>query len=261
MEKLIILQYSLKGDFIKEWPSACDVAEYYNVDSGSITACCTGRSRKSVGFVWKYKYPEKVQKKRRRVQRARKKPCERKPDTGKKISSGRKIPVVQYDMNCEKVREYSCAEEAAIAVGCKKRAINRACHKKLCSVKKHFWRYIWDTIEKEKMMIWQQKKNAEYKKPRNNKNQISAIMQFTIDGQYIKTWNFYKEAVKATKIHNIYRALGNFHHSAGGFIWVKASDFKEKGMSVVDAKVEAIKRSTMKKYLYDKFLEKGKTCQ
>jgi len=257
MEKLIILQYSLKGDFIKEWPSACDVAEYYNVDSGSITACCTGRSRKSVGFVWKYKYPEKVQKKRRRVQRARKKPCERKPDTGKKISSGRKIPVVQYDMNCEKVREYSCAEEAALAVGCRRETISQACHKKLCSVKKHFWRYVWDTIEKEDMLLWQQKKDAAYRKPKSKTKQI---MQFTLNGQFIKTWHSCREAMEATKIHSVYRALDKFH-SAGGFIWVRASDFEEKGMSVVDAKVEAIKRSTVKKYLYNKFLEKRETCQ
>jgi len=252
MGKLIVLQYSLKGDFIKEWPSACDVAEHYNINSGSITACCTGRTRKSVGFVWKYKHPETVQKKRRRVQRARKKPYERNPDTGRKISSGRKIPVVQYNMNCEAVKEYSCAEEAAAAVDCKRESISHACYKKFCSVKGHFWRYVWDTIKKEEMLIWQQKKDAAYRKPKSKTRQI---MQFTLNGQFLKTWHSCREAVEATKIHNVYRALNKFH-SAGGFIWARVSDFEKHGQAMITAKIEAIKRSTVREYLCNKFSEK-----
>lgn len=51
----IVLQYNLKGDFIKEWPSASEAARFYGICKTSIIKCCNGKQKTSCGFIWKYK--------------------------------------------------------------------------------------------------------------------------------------------------------------------------------------------------------------
>lgn len=53
-----VLQYSLDGEFIKEWDSACEAAAavsgvYGAV--GNIYQCCLGHYKTAYGYVWKYK--------------------------------------------------------------------------------------------------------------------------------------------------------------------------------------------------------------
>ena len=50
-----ILQYSLTGEFIKEWAYMKEASVFYNVDQSSIMRCCKGVFKKSCGFIWKYK--------------------------------------------------------------------------------------------------------------------------------------------------------------------------------------------------------------
>lgn len=48
-------QYSLQGEFIREWRCMSEAADYYNVDRSSLMRCCQGKFKKSAGFVWKYR--------------------------------------------------------------------------------------------------------------------------------------------------------------------------------------------------------------
>jgi group I intron endonuclease len=50
-----ILQYSLYGDFIKEWSSINEASEYYKICSTGITNCLKGRSKTCNKYKWKYK--------------------------------------------------------------------------------------------------------------------------------------------------------------------------------------------------------------
>jgi hypothetical protein len=50
-----IVQYDLKGKFIKEWDSAKDAGDVLNVSSKDINTNCRGITKKSHGFIWKYK--------------------------------------------------------------------------------------------------------------------------------------------------------------------------------------------------------------
>ena len=50
-----VLQYSLDGDFIAEWPSACEVQRQLGFRNSSICLCCNGKCKQSHGFIWKYK--------------------------------------------------------------------------------------------------------------------------------------------------------------------------------------------------------------
>lgn len=51
-----ILQYDLEGNFIREWESIKNAAEFYNVVPGAINLTLTTRIGKpSAGFIWRYK--------------------------------------------------------------------------------------------------------------------------------------------------------------------------------------------------------------
>lgn len=52
-----ILQYTLDGEFVKEWSSATEAANYLGCDKGHICKCCNKipHYKTHKGFVWKYK--------------------------------------------------------------------------------------------------------------------------------------------------------------------------------------------------------------
>lgn len=50
-----ILQYTMDGQFIKEWCSQSEVARELDIDQGSISACARGKKKSCGGYVWKYK--------------------------------------------------------------------------------------------------------------------------------------------------------------------------------------------------------------
>ncbi len=50
-----ILQYSLAGEFIKEWLCGLDIKRETGMNNTNICSCCKGDLRTSSGFIWKYK--------------------------------------------------------------------------------------------------------------------------------------------------------------------------------------------------------------
>lgn len=50
-----VLQFSLEGEFIKEWTSIKEASEIMSVYASNISFCCSGKLKKTGGFVWKYK--------------------------------------------------------------------------------------------------------------------------------------------------------------------------------------------------------------
>ena len=50
-----ILQYTLNGEFVREWPSAADVGRKVRAN---ICYCLRGRTKTAYNFVWKYKNEE-----------------------------------------------------------------------------------------------------------------------------------------------------------------------------------------------------------
>lgn len=52
----IVLQYDLKDNFIKEWPTAKSACLFYNSkDLNGVSACCLGKQKTAFGYKWKYK--------------------------------------------------------------------------------------------------------------------------------------------------------------------------------------------------------------
>lgn len=47
-------QYSLDGEFIREWESAAEIERKLGYGHSNIAACCNGKSKTSNGYIWKY---------------------------------------------------------------------------------------------------------------------------------------------------------------------------------------------------------------
>lgn len=47
-------QYSLTGEFIKEWPSASQVEKNLGYFKQIIRSCCIGKYRQAYGYVWRF---------------------------------------------------------------------------------------------------------------------------------------------------------------------------------------------------------------
>lgn len=50
-----VLQYSLQGEFIKEWPSASEASRQLGCNRSNINAVCHGQRNCAGGFKWKFK--------------------------------------------------------------------------------------------------------------------------------------------------------------------------------------------------------------
>ena len=53
--KIPIIQYDLKGNFIREWGSATEAGKILNKRSAAISECCQGKRKTAYKYVWKVK--------------------------------------------------------------------------------------------------------------------------------------------------------------------------------------------------------------
>ena len=49
-----ILQYTIDGDFIREWPYIAEIEQTLNISHSNIIAVCSGRYKQAGGYIWKY---------------------------------------------------------------------------------------------------------------------------------------------------------------------------------------------------------------
>lgn len=49
-----VLQYTLSGEFVKEWPSVME-CERNGFCHGNISPCCAGKRKSAYGYLWRYK--------------------------------------------------------------------------------------------------------------------------------------------------------------------------------------------------------------
>ena len=50
-----VLQFTLDGEFIREWPSTREIERQLGFDNSAVGRCCLGKQKTAYGFIWKYK--------------------------------------------------------------------------------------------------------------------------------------------------------------------------------------------------------------
>lgn len=50
-----VLQFTLDGEFIREWPSTKEIERQLGFDNSAVCRCCNGKQKSAYGFRWCYK--------------------------------------------------------------------------------------------------------------------------------------------------------------------------------------------------------------
>ena len=110
-QKLLkVYQYTLEGDFIREFNSAQEAADTVGCSRSMIELCSAGKCKVGVGFRWDYKFYRKLPKLEPMVQ----------PSKWK--------PVCQYDIQGNFIAEYPCAKIASEQTGVTISAMRHCLH-------------------------------------------------------------------------------------------------------------------------------------
>lgn len=124
-EKRPVIQYSLSGEFVAEYPSIYNASIQMNCSPTGIFSVCNGHTISQSGYMWRYKNGTKA------------------IDNIPKLILGKtsKRAVVKYTMDMMFVNEYTTISEAAKSVNGCITDIANVCKGKTKFSKKYIWRY------------------------------------------------------------------------------------------------------------------------
>lgn len=119
-----IQQYSLDGNFIKEWNSLADASKELNISRGTLCSCLKGDIKSCGGYQWKYKNSDKV------IQKYKSNIIIRK--------------IVQLDLNDNIVKIYNNLHEAERESGVWMTQIRKCCNKEHMYKTAKGFKWMWE---------------------------------------------------------------------------------------------------------------------
>lgn len=123
-----VLQFGFDGNFIREFDSVKDAAKIYNCTTHTIGYACSGRTKSSVGFLWRYK----------------------KDYNGEKITYNPYTPkrkhVLQFDLNNNFIAEYESLSQIEDILGFKKKNVGATCNGWQKTAYGYIWRYLEEAV-------------------------------------------------------------------------------------------------------------------
>ena len=191
-----VLQYDLKGNFIKEWPSEKSVLDEMGI---SVNSCVRGRQKTAGGYQWRIKGDSR-------------------------IVEDIYNPVEQYSLKGEFIRSWETIEEASIGTNTSKTGIINCCKHKNKSAGGYQWKYRQDST---KINIYKKESSpTTFKKGRisHNKGVGRHIDQYSLDGLFIKEWDCIATAQRELKIFGIGKCCKQETQTAGGYQWKYSDD-------------------------------------
>lgn len=156
-----VVQYNYYGDFVQEYNSQIEAAHAIGLEcSSAISKCCITRQGSAGGFIWRFK-----------------------DDPAPTINdiNIHSVPIIQYDKNGNIISIYSSIKEASKITKTNIDSISSCCSHKRKSGGGYIWRKYNDPLNPaslKKDKFWGKRK----------------VRQYTLNGDYIKTFNSVKEA-------------------------------------------------------------------
>jgi hypothetical protein len=133
--------------------------------------------------------------------------------------------ILQYDLKGYLIKKWDSATQAAQSLDKDPAAITECCRGHRQSIYGFQWRRMDNPINEPVSFI--------PKKPKLPKlpAYYNPIEQYDLMGNYIKTWNNIKEAIKTLNISSpvISNCLKGIYNTAGGYKWVKSNSLTKKG--------------------------------
>lgn len=161
-----IYQYDLEGNLIKKWEDIYDVIKY-NYGVSHIASCCNNVIKKAYNYIWSWEYQtfdkdylksilpsRSEQLKNNKYNLGRKQSDEtkekkknkllgqkRSQDKKNNISNGRLIPIIQYDLEGNFIKEWPSMKEAGLILNTDPSNISACCRGIIKTSSKFKWKY------------------------------------------------------------------------------------------------------------------------
>lgn len=127
----LLYQLSLSGEFLSLWRSASDAANSLNCSAANIIEVCLGTGRECCGYQWVYQ---------RDIENKINKPI--------KPIKKTLVPVRQYSLNGEMIKEWNSIREASRKLNIQESKISSCCKEARRQTGMYQWRYANDNILK-----------------------------------------------------------------------------------------------------------------
>lgn len=119
-----VYQYDLNGIFIKKFDSINQAANECETKAGEISRCCNGNYKKHKGYIWRFEYYENHNDVK---------------NSG--ISCRDSIPVLQYDLNGNFIKEHNSLMEAYRVTHVNQGSISHCCVGEIKKAGGFVWKY------------------------------------------------------------------------------------------------------------------------
>lgn len=116
-----IKQYTLSGEFVKEWNSIKEAEEFLGKKAqANICACCLGRKKRAYGFIWRYH------------------------DSDLPITPLQpyRTTIGQYDHEGNLLNTFKSIKEASLSLGISETGIGNVLHNRAKTSGGYFWKFI-----------------------------------------------------------------------------------------------------------------------
>lgn len=183
-----VCQYSKNGDFIQKYESLTLAGLAVNLDVATIMACCRGVIKFAAGSIWKYANEKLTQEHIDWCNDGR----------------GEKISVLQYSLSYDFLGRYDGVKNAGRLTGVNPTSIIRCCKELQKTAGGFIWKYEFPNL-------------VQNTKPKTN----NPVDQYSMDGEFIKTYMHPTEATTETGISDItiINCCKGKQRKSGGFIW------------------------------------------
>lgn len=186
-----VLQYDLWGNYITEYKSQSEASQITNISNSTISSVCRRKGFIAGGYIWRFKDDPLTRDEWLLIE----------PHI---------IPIKQYDLSLNYIKTWSCGKEIERCLNICSNSILVVCKH---SLPRRFTAggYIWSFYNKEPVA----------------KNDLFfgnvKVAQYSLDGNYITSYNSYKEAANAVGAtwQSIQRVCNGKRKSTKGFIWKK----------------------------------------
>ena len=237
-------QYDLKGNFIKEWESITSANNYYKIkSSSSISQTCRGKYKTCKGFIWKYIEYEQIEGEIWKLIPLKTKYSYYISNKGRiknsltgRISKGKLSGYPPYNFSKDNLDNRYRRTDIMMSNNKKK---NYGIHILIMLAfvgpmpkNKEIVNHIDENKENnclENLKYATQQENVMHSIYKQSK----IILQYDLNGNFIKEYPSIREASRQTKINrsSISKNCDNIFSKAGNYIWLFKSDFNSRNLN------------------------------
>lgn len=204
-KKKTVSRYDSNGHYVDSFESLNQAQRKLGIPASSISLCVNNKTKTAGGYIWKFgsnKEPLKP---------------EEYTKLGRKDGLFQQRPVNQYTKTGKFIKQYVSVLDASRQIGVNPDLISQNARNKSLTAGGYLWRY--GEIQEQIVVDLT-------RKPRSGNTPGKPISQFTLDGQFVKTYPSLKQADKETGVDksNISMHLRGKSKKAGGYIWQRGVD-------------------------------------